>query len=167
MPAPKIIPNVTAPWASPGPVVCVPPQLTTAIHKWVVNEKPSLADGPHFYANNYEIYGDRGNIKTHKDGAGLTMGLVLVADGPRFLEVDDQRWPLHPGSVYLIDSDKDHASPCAWQEGLLVFACIDFVGHYNPSNKANRKAPTTPTKFASDGLLAAAKIFNVRLNQTS
>lgn len=72
------------------------------------------------------LYANRGGVETHRDDAGHTLGLVLIAEGNHHLVVDGKRWPLKPGSVYHINSDQDHATECDDPNGLIAIITLDF-----------------------------------------
>lgn len=140
------------------------PEEAQAYFRTFLNDQRSesyditLSNGPFWVSGELSLHANEGPILKHRDGAGITFGLILVADGEHHLLVDNTKLPLRPGTFFAINSNDYHAT-ASGQEDLIAFATIDFyheegrVPHMSP---AMRKGWTllephiAPTEFAEE-----------------
>lgn len=72
------------------------------------------------------LFADRGPIPQHIDGAGDTMGLVIINEGNHRLKIGSREWDMPEGSLFHINSDLEHGTECDEPSGLLAFITVDF-----------------------------------------
>lgn len=123
----------------------------------------SLSNGPFQTHGELSLHANEGPILRHHDGAGITFGLILIADGEQRLKVGAQQEPLQSGTFFAINSNLDHET-LSGMEDLIAFVTMDFfhqegrVPHISP---ALRKGWTLvdpdvePSQFAEQVLQAA------------
>ena len=155
-----------------SPIVEIPVHLDAWIRDIVrrsdFDERFGLSHGPKEYlpiapmfaklhslsAGTIDLYTTRGRVAAHRDGAGDTYGLVLIADnghdlfvGSRPVDRDPALKDLAPGSVYHLDSNEDHGTSCRGdsENDLLAVLTLDFYS----------RSPTLPYEdFAAEALAA-------------
>lgn len=138
------------------PVLEIPAHITAWIEAIVAaspnNERFGLSYGPkasfaldadfvrahNIPRTNVELYTTCGRVAPHRDNAGDTYGLVLIAEGGHNLHTGSDHpyrdqspsWNLTVGSVYHINSNEDHGTSCQRdsQRDLLAILTLDFHG---------------------------------------
>lgn len=88
----------------------------------------TISNGPYRTWDELALHAHEGPVANHHDGAGITYGLILIANGQHHLKVADQVMPLRAGTFFAINSDDDHETLCD-SDGLLALATLDFFHH--------------------------------------
>lgn len=144
---PKLL-NKSYPLHVTEPLIEIDPRLTDYVSDAAFSSgDPRLEQGPYLFADgllkrsecrnsssvDYSLYGVQGPVEKHKDQAGHTYGLVILAQGEQYLCAGNMEKRLLPGCVYHINSDKYHWVSGAKPNQSLLFVTHDFGWtKYNP-----------------------------------
>lgn len=74
---------------------------------------------------NAGLWTAHGSVGKHTDDAGKSLNIVLATIGKHSLKIGRLIWPLEPGTLFYLDTDKIHSTITDSHDALLVFASID------------------------------------------